>query len=151
MIMKKTNNFKFYLIKYRSALIILIALILPLTIPSLTDAQIINPVVGEKLGGNVDEAVAGETFINYAVLLWRSTISLGALAVLMYFFIGAFKWITSHGESGKVEEAKNIMTNAVIGLILLVSSFTIIGFISNILFGDKFKILELTFPGTGVE
>ena len=107
-------------------------------------AVIENSATGQ-LGTN-EGAADGSKFINYAVSLWRVVISLGALAVLGYFLIGAFTWITAGSDTKKVENARSYMMNAVIGLVILVSGLTIIGFLSRLLFGDNFDLLRLTLP-----
>jgi hypothetical protein len=116
-----------------------------LSLPALAQAAITNPVVG-SLGNNAEQAKTGATFLNYFVGLWRVGINLGALMVLIYFAWGSMDWIASGGEKGKVEAARMKMTNAAVGMIILVSSFTIIGFFSNLVFGSDFNLLKLTFP-----
>ena len=56
-----------------------------------------------------------------------------SLAFSIYFIIGGLKWITSGGDKAKAEEAKTQMTQATIGLIVVVVSFFIIGIVSNVL------------------
>jgi len=56
-----------------------------------------------------------------------------SLAFAIYFIIGGLKWITSGGDKNKAEEAKTQMTQAAIGLIVVVVSYFIIGIISNVL------------------
>ena len=108
-------------------------------------AAIENPVVGD-LGTN-EGAADGSKFINYVVYLWRAAMILGALAVIVYFILGAFEWITASGDQNKIQTAISKITNSAIGLVLLVSSFVIIGFISRLVFGNNFNILQLTIPG----
>jgi hypothetical protein len=48
-----------------------------------------------------------------------------ALLLLLYLIWGAIDWITSGGESGKVQKARDKMTQAVIGLIVLAASLAI--------------------------
>ncbi len=107
-------------------------------------AQISNPVIGEL--GQPEDVGSGSKFIGYTVYLWRTSISLGALAVILYFIWGAFEWLTAGSDSKKTENARHKITNAVIGLILMVSSFTLLSFISKVLFGGNFDLLRLTFP-----
>ena len=56
-----------------------------------------------------------------------------SLAFAIFFIIGGLKWLTSGGDKAKAEEAKTQMTQAAIGLIVVVVSYFIIGIISNIL------------------
>ena len=113
-------------------------------------AAITNPVIGEKLGANPDEAASGATFVYYFVIIWQAFVTIGALMVLIYFLWGAIEWISAGGDSSKVEKARNRITHAIIGIIILVSSFVIIGFISSIFFGDEFSILNFQFTTPGV-
>ena len=108
-------------------------------------AAIENPVVGDL--GTSEGAADGSKFVNYVVYLWRASMILGALAVIIYFILGAFEWITASGDQTKIQAAISKITNSAIGLVLLVSSFVIIGFISRLVFGDNFNILQLTIPG----
>lgn len=116
-----------------------------LTSPDLAQAAITNPVIG-NLGNNPEQAKTGATFLTYFVTLWRAGINIGALLVLLYFAWGSIEWISSGGDKGKVEAARMKMTNAAVGIIILVSGFTIIGFFSNLVFGNDFNLLKLTFP-----
>lgn len=108
-------------------------------------AQIENPVIG-TLGNNVSDAQSGVLFTGYLVTIWQAVITTGALAVLIYFIWGSVEWITAGGEQSKIQSARDRITQAIIGLILLVGSFIIIGFIGELFFGSNFNLLELTFP-----
>jgi hypothetical protein len=128
-------------------LIITIAVCLVYLFPQLIQAQgISNPVIGD-LGVNDANTSSGGKFVEYTVYLWRAAITIGALAVIVYFLLGAFTWITSGGDKTKVEDARNKITNAIIGLVLLVSSFVLLSFLSKILFGGEFDLLKLSIPG----
>ncbi len=116
-----------------------------LSLPSLAQAAITNPVIG-TLGNNAAQAKTGATFLNYFITIWRAGINIGALMVLVYFIWGSIDWIAAGGDKGKAESARMKMTNAAVGIIILVSSFTIVGFFSNLVFGNDFNLLKLTFP-----
>lgn len=112
-------------------------------------AAINNPVLAEDLGGTADDSEAaseGTVFVSYLVSLWETIINIGGLLVLFYFVWGALEWITAGGDSGKLEKARLRMMHAVVGLLILVSSFVILGYISTALFGESFSILNLSFP-----
>lgn len=108
-------------------------------------AAVTNPVIG-NLGSNATEASSGLIFAKYFVSLWRAFISIGALAVIIFFIWGAFEWMTAGGDTKGVQSGRQRITNAVIGLILLVSSFTIVGILGTLIFGEGFDILAITFP-----
>jgi hypothetical protein len=65
----------------------------------------------------------------------------GTLGALLYLALGAFKWLTAGGEKGKVEEGRNMMTQAIIGLVILASIFVIYQLVLNFLgLGDRFGL-----------
>lgn len=87
--------------------------------PAQTAAQIRNPVVDGVLGNNAVEAEKGITFTAYFITLWNTIIVLGAITVLIFFVWGAVEWITSGGDKSKLESARNKITQALVGLIVL--------------------------------
>lgn len=110
---------------------------------------ITNPAIG-ALGNDIAKAKSGALLLEQFVRLWANAMTIGAIMVIGYFLWGAVEWITSGGDTGKLDKARQKMTHAAIGMIILVSSFIIIGFISSLLFGDNFDLLNLKFftPGT---
>lgn len=51
---------------------------------------------------------------------------IAVLLVFLYIVWGGITWITSGGDKGKTEEARNRITAAVVGLIILLASFAIL-------------------------
>lgn len=49
----------------------------------------------------------------------------GALLVFYHFVMGALEWIQSAGEKEKIEKARKRMTNAAIGLVILMCVWTL--------------------------
>ena len=111
---------------------------------SSVQAQIENPAVG-NFGNDADKAADGTLFVEQFIRLWRNLMTIGALMVIFFFIWGALQWISSSGDKSKLEAARNRMLQAAIGLFILVSSFVIIGFIGNLLFGTEFELLQLEF------
>lgn len=111
---------------------------------SSVQAQIENPAVG-NLGNDADKAADGTLFVEQFIRLWRNLMTIGGLMVIFFFIWGALQWISSSGDKSKLEAARNRMLQAAIGLFILVSSFVIIGFIGNLLFGTEFELLQLEF------
>ena len=52
---------------------------------------------------------------------------------IIYFILGAFKWVVAGGDSSKVQKARDQMTQAVLGMILMVAAYGIIGLVGGIL------------------
>ena len=93
---------------------------------------ITNPVIGD-LGTNDPSVSSGGRFIQYTVYLWRASITLGSLAVIAFFLLGAFEWITSGGDKAKTEEARNRITSAIIGLIVLAATIALFSLVADFL------------------
>ncbi|NOY15266.1 MAG: hypothetical protein GXP43_03560 [bacterium] len=54
---------------------------------------------------------------------------IAGILVLAFFVWGSFEWLTAGGDSDKVKNAQNKMSNAVIGLVILISSFALLKFV----------------------
>ncbi len=65
--------------------------------------------------------------------------SIAALAVTFYFIFGAFKLLTSGGDKNAVAEARNMITHAIIGIVLLLMMWLVLRFIPEFL-GLNIKI-----------
>lgn len=74
------------------------------------------------LNGKEDPRVLAAKVIN--ILLGF----LGIIAVVLIITAG-FKWMTAGGAQAKVDEAKKLMTNAVIGLIIILSAWALSNFV----------------------
>lgn len=57
----------------------------------------------------------------------------GIIAALLFVVLGAFQWITSGGDKGKVESARNHIVAAIVGLIIIVLSLVIVNFVLQLL------------------
>lgn len=54
------------------------------------------------------------------------------VAALFFVFFAGFKFLTSGGDEKKLEGAKHTLTYAIIGLVVILLSFAIINFISQV-------------------
>lgn len=75
----------------------------------------------------------GRSFAQYASSIFGFLTIVAGLAFMLYFVLGAVKWITSGGDKGQVESARDQMTAAAIGLIAVIASYTIAGIVSLVL------------------
>lgn len=62
-------------------------------------------------------------------------LSLLGIIFLILVIYGGFLWMTSMGNEQKVLKAKKTLSNAVVGLIIIVSSYSIANFVLNALEG----------------
>lgn len=56
----------------------------------------------------------------------RVVLAIGALLVFGYLVMGGIEYITSGGEKGKTESARNKITAAIVGLIILAASWAVL-------------------------
>jgi len=77
--------------------------------------------------------------------LLQAAMSIALLILLFYLIWGAFDWLTSSGDKGKLEAARNKMLHATVGIMLLAASISIFLFIQWFL---GLSILNFSF-GTG--
>ncbi len=59
--------------------------------------------------------------------------SLGGLIFLIQFFQGSISWISAGGDQKKISDARDRITHGVIGLVVIVVAYSVIGVISTIL------------------
>jgi hypothetical protein len=80
--------------------------------------------------GNVHLTAVSDVFVLVGNLL-RILIALsGALAVIM-IIVAAIYYVTSMGDPGRVKRAKDILTNLVIGLVLLIGAYAVVDFVTK--------------------
>jgi len=102
-------------------------------------AQIENPVLDTSVGSGDGGPALAITIAN----LWRTLLIVGGIATFLYLVWGGISWLMAGGDKDRVESAKNRITNAIIGLGLMVASVAISIIVSQAL---NFNILEPVFP-----
>jgi len=65
----------------------------------------------------------------------RMFLLVAGLTVLFYLLWGALDWITAGGDSEKISKAQHKMTNAVIGIVLVVAVLSIFGYLAGDILG----------------
>jgi hypothetical protein len=90
--------------------------------------------LGERFGlGHIKSLGDG---ISYLV---GPAFAIAGIALLLYIVFGAFKLIFSGGDKTAVAAAREMITHAIIGVILLIAMFFILPFILSF-FGIKIKL-----------
>jgi len=93
-------------------------------------AQLRNPILVPDV-----QSQSGWEFLN---TLFPNIVGLGILIGVVFFFFvfafGAVQWITAGGDKGSIESAKQKITNAIIGLLILLLIFLIVQ-LANRIFG----------------
>lgn len=106
------------------------AMIVFAILPSIALAQGTNLYIndlGEPLGlGNQDIRLTIASIINVALGL------LGIIAVIIIIYAG-FLWMTAGGNDDKIKEARTMLINGLIGLIIIITSYAVARFVLNAL------------------
>lgn len=111
-----------------ASLITLFAMIVMLAVPFVASAQFTVPNIGSntKLPG---DSTASEFVIRIINIL----LAIAALIAVIYLIIGGFRYITAAGNEENAEAAKKTITNAIIGIVVIILAFVIVRVIANAL------------------
>ncbi len=60
---------------------------------------------------------------------------LGIVAVSLITYAG-WKWMSSQGDAGKIDDAKKLLRNAIVGLVIILASFAIVSFVLSAWFSS---------------
>jgi hypothetical protein len=90
-------------------------------------AQINNPVLPPLIGGGDSPSIdqGGTALGKLLSNLIGAIFIFGFLLALLYLLLGALNWITSGGDKAKLEHARDAITNALIGLVVLGSGYAV--------------------------
>ena len=152
--MSKTKKFLFT----KTALfIILIPLyMLVFSAPALADPPVdppVDPSQGITIGKfrglgayeppGISVKTAGDAFAKILSNLVGFLTLIGGLFFLIYFMIGGLNWIMAGGKPENIQKAQDTMTNAVIGLIIMVAAYSIAFIVSKVLGVEFLNIGEV--------
>ena len=115
--------------------IIVLATMTPVALPNaIAWAADTSTDVGSSIQGNLNQVQTTARFNKTDLPLFIAQVIqlilslLGVVFLLLIVYAG-FQWMTSRGESGVVKKAKDLLTEAVIGLIIILSANTIAFFV----------------------
>lgn len=107
--------------------------------------QIVNPVLPGPLGGG--GSASGPSAIGLLISGFVGAFLVFSFIVaFMYLLLGGFNWITSGGDKAKLQAARDEITNAIMGLIIVSAVWAIMTLIGNFL-GIQFPNFQ--FPTLG--
>ena len=98
-----------------------------------------NPALPAGFQNAADPVAAGIGLGKYIGILWQTALVVGGLAVVAYMIMGGLNWITAAGDKGKIETAKERITQGLIGLAILFSVAAISTFFGTVLGLDLLK------------
>ncbi|HUW21183.1 MAG TPA: hypothetical protein VMW41_00810 [Candidatus Bathyarchaeia archaeon] len=101
-------------------------------------AQITNPAIGEAGSGEGAQILSRLISIILSALL-----IMGVIFFMTNFILGAYRWISGGHDKSYIQEARDRVSHAIIGLVILFSVFAIIRLIGDI-FG--LNLMKLSIP-----
>lgn len=84
----------------------------------------------EETGGDSSVFSDLSSLINFVINL---VFGVGIALALLFVIIGGIKYITSQGDEGKATEARNTITNAIIGAVVIISFRVLVNLALNII------------------
>lgn len=104
----------------------------------LAQANVTNPILGPGLSG-----LSGVGFLQRLLpALVAGGLVIGVVIFFFMLLIGAIQWITSGGDKAAAEAARGKITNAIVGLVILLSLFAIIQLLETF-FGISLMQLDI--------
>lgn len=88
----------------------------------------------------VDEGALGFSIPSIGALLTfviRAFFVVAGIMALLYLLLGALAWITSGGDKGGVEKARDKIQAAIVGVLMIVIVLAIIWTLENVVFQQK--------------
>ena len=79
-----------------------------------------------NIGDETKSRVAiNDTLGSFVQKSFSAVILVAGLATFMYLVYGGIQWIMAGGDKGKLEEARNKITNGIIGLAIVASAWAV--------------------------
>lgn len=131
--MSITKKFKFFASSFLFILLFLIAA--QFALPALA-ADLVDPW-GEDSGGPSQGEIQGIIGLgdrdprNIAASVINVALGFLGIVAVIIILLGGFKWMTAGGNEDKVGEAKKLIINGVIGLVIILAAFAIATFVLN--------------------
>jgi hypothetical protein len=104
--------------------------IAPAQNPSSVDARTVSAIIGQSL---TRPAGFADNLGSYISSVLNITMVICLLLVFYNFLSAGLQWITSGGDKGKTEEARNKIVNAVVGIVIVASSYALVTFVAYVL------------------
>jgi len=102
----------------------------------------VNEIINKALSPNIPQDPGGGLAF-YIATLWKTVVTVGGMAFIIYLVWGGVEYLTSGGDKSKTEDASKKITGSLIGLLILIGSYAATLFIQSVF---KINILKPVFP-----
>jgi len=99
---------------------------LAINIPTVTFEKIVRSTVPGTVGATAVDVIDVPWIANYVAGVYRYATTAASLIAGVMFIMGGFGYLTAGGDSGKVSKAKERITNALIGLALVLGAYVML-------------------------
>ena len=121
--------------KFAINLITVFVALMVIALPLVADAQFRSPTAPgtDPLPG---QSTATEIILRVIQIL----LAIAGLVAVIFLIVGGFRYITAGGNEETAESAKKTITNAIIGIVIIILAFVIVRVISNALIGGASNV-----------
>ncbi|MEI6288439.1 MAG: pilin [bacterium] len=120
----KQKKLKIYILAILVVLVFLVAV--PLVAQAETD--IVKNLTGVASAAKLTKVDSLQTLIGRIIQTALGFLGIGFLGLILF---GGYEWMTAQGDSGKVNKAKDLIKNAIIGVIIILCAYSITYFVIN--------------------
>lgn len=106
----------------------------------------IGPLGLENVPANILREIAPRTFVDAISKIIGFLTAVAIIWFVFQFILGATSWISAGGDAKAVEAAKGKLTNAIVGIVIVITAMVIMSAIGALLGIDIFNLGE--FIGT---
>ena len=99
------------------------------------------PVISITDPGNVPDSF--DSVGGVVGRIFGAAITIAAIVAFVFLIWGGIQWITSGGDKTGLENARNRITNAIIGLVIVVAAWAIFQLVQIVFFGGESTLLKL--------
>jgi glucose uptake protein GlcU len=113
---------------------VLSGVFMTLCLVSISAAQVLpNDPYNNKLA----KGIGGDNITVQTALLWFlvALLSVAGVIALIFIVLGGYRYVTSAGNEEQAEHAKHTITNAVIGLVVIILAYAILKVVENAITG----------------
>jgi TRAP-type C4-dicarboxylate transport system permease small subunit len=100
--------------------------------------EIVNRAISEAVPPDPGQGLAF-----YIATLWKTVVTVGGIAFIIYLVWGGIEYLTSGGDKARIDDASKKISSSVIGIAILVGSYAVTLFIQAVF---KINILAPVFP-----
>ncbi|MFA6250684.1 MAG: hypothetical protein WC686_04265 [Candidatus Shapirobacteria bacterium] len=106
-------------------------------------ARICNRLLDPDCSKTSDPVATTTSFIQIIISL---LLTVGIIYILYHGILAGFKFVTSEGDSKKIEEAKNDLMNIFVGVVVMFSVFAFLKLIGSVFGIPNLENLTITLP-----